>query len=87
MKTNGHCDYYIALSHCWGDTIHRPLQTTSSSLEAHLASIPLEQLPRTFQDAVAIASRLLHKQGYLKGLEALLVKASKAQGKAHVASY
>lgn len=58
VETKGHCDSYIALSHCWGDATHHPLKTTSSSLKAHLANICQEQLPRTFQDAVTIARAL-----------------------------
>ncbi|KAK9423645.1 putative Heterokaryon incompatibility domain-containing protein [Seiridium unicorne] len=50
---------YTALSHCWGPpTGHRPLQTTSANLEAHKTKIPMEHLPKTFQDAVKITQRL-----------------------------
>lgn len=59
VETKGHRDNYIALSHCWGDTTHYPpLKTKTSSLQAHLINIPWEQVPKTFQDAVAITRAL-----------------------------
>lgn len=58
VETGGQHNAYIALSHCWGDETRHPLKTTSCSLEAHLVNIPHEQLPKTFQDAVAITRAL-----------------------------
>ena len=47
---------YVTLSHCWGNV--QPLRTLLSNMEQHLDSIPLESMPKTFQDAV-IATREL----------------------------
>ncbi|KAH8802510.1 heterokaryon incompatibility protein-domain-containing protein, partial [Xylogone sp. PMI_703] len=49
---------YVALSHCWGEYQSHPLQTTKQSLPAHLSRIPFEKLPKSFQDATTVASRL-----------------------------
>ncbi|KAH6616264.1 heterokaryon incompatibility protein-domain-containing protein [Boeremia exigua] len=50
---------YTTLSHCWGHTDGpRPLETTSENLEAHKRQIQIQDLPRTFQDAVRITLRL-----------------------------
>lgn len=43
---------YIALSHCWGTTRH--IVTEKANLESHKRGIPLESLPKTFQDAVEL---------------------------------
>jgi hypothetical protein len=43
---------YIALSHCWGMSL--PMQTTESNLEAMCHGIQFSELPRSFQDAVAV---------------------------------
>jgi hypothetical protein len=47
---------YLALSHCWGGD--GPLKTTSSTLADFRVSMPLAQLPRTYQEAIA-ATRAL----------------------------
>lgn len=41
---------YVALSHCWGTTRH--LVTEKNTIESHKKGIPLQKLPKTFQDAV-----------------------------------
>jgi hypothetical protein len=41
---------YVALSHCWGK--HQPITTTTGNIEAQKASIPIESMPKTFQDAI-----------------------------------
>lgn len=48
----GECGDYVCLSHCWGPG--RPLVTETSTLKAHLSSIPLAGMPATFRDAVDI---------------------------------
>ena len=53
LETNGARAPYAALSHCWGK--HRILTTVSGNIKEHLRSIALPDLPKTFQDAVAIA--------------------------------
>ena len=47
---------YLALSHCWGD--HRPLTTTSQTLEQRKYSIEWSSLPPVFRDAVAVTREL-----------------------------
>ncbi len=41
---------YVALSHCWGDARH--IVTEKNNIESHKKGIPLQHLPKTFQDAV-----------------------------------
>lgn len=47
---------YVTLSHCWGRT--RPLVTTTSNIDEHILSIPIQSMPRTFQDAVLVTRNL-----------------------------
>lgn len=47
---------YITLSHCWGDSSIP--KTTLSTLEGRKRQIPLEGLPKSFQDAIKIARSL-----------------------------
>lgn len=47
---------YVALSHCWGS--ENPLLTTLSTLDARTHGIPMETLPKMFQDAIVIARQL-----------------------------
>jgi hypothetical protein len=58
LETAGRRGHYAALSHCWGPPTHRPLMTTQSSLARHLASIPWNELPRLYQDAIIATRRL-----------------------------
>lgn len=53
LETNGARSPYVALSHCWGK--HKFLTTTSGNIHEQLKGIALADLPKTFQDAVAIA--------------------------------
>jgi hypothetical protein len=48
--------YYAALSHCWGGL--KPLQTVSSTLAQFKDSIPMDQLPKSFKDAITITRKL-----------------------------
>jgi hypothetical protein len=51
---------YIALSHCWGSP-QTVMKTTKATLGARLEGISWTDLPKTFQDAIAI-TRLLDVQ-------------------------
>lgn len=57
---------YAVLSHCWGN--HQPLTTTQSTLNDRTTAIPLEIIPRTFQDAIIISRRLLIKYLWIDSL-------------------
>lgn len=48
---------YAALSHCWGD--QQFLKLEKGNMEAFFRSIPQDQLPRTFSDALTVV-RSLH---------------------------
>jgi hypothetical protein len=45
---------WVALSHCWGKPEYHPICTTKATLQDRLEEIPIEALPRTFLDALAI---------------------------------
>jgi Heterokaryon incompatibility protein (HET) len=47
---------YLALSHCWGSVA--TIKLTSKSLERCYFSISVDELPKTFRDAVSITRRL-----------------------------
>jgi hypothetical protein len=49
--------HYLCLSHCWGKT-SLPLETTKQNIQEHSEGIPLDILPKTFQDAVDFVRRL-----------------------------
>jgi hypothetical protein len=50
------CGDYVTLSHCWGITQHLTLKKKTSD-ELH-RGISIQRLPKTFQDAIAVARRL-----------------------------
>ncbi|KAJ3543531.1 hypothetical protein NM208_g2538 [Fusarium decemcellulare] len=50
---------YLALSHRWGSSRH--ITTTRSNITVHRKGIPLQNLPRTFQEAIAIC-RMMYIQ-------------------------
>jgi Heterokaryon incompatibility protein (HET) len=54
-ETEGVHGHYVALSHCWGRVAH--FTTTSASMAARKRGLQIEELPKTFQDAVKIARR------------------------------
>jgi len=61
--TAGEQKDYVCLSYCWGPTDGSdvglgPLETTKWTLESFQCSIPWEQLPKTFQDAVVFTRKL-----------------------------
>jgi hypothetical protein len=47
---------YLALSHCWGKS--ETLRTTRATLDTFRTSIPWDQLPKPFQDALQISRGL-----------------------------
>ena len=50
------CGNYITLSHCWGN--ESPFTTQHSSMESRKQGIKLDELPKTFQDAICITREL-----------------------------
>ncbi|KAF8962312.1 heterokaryon incompatibility protein-domain-containing protein [Flammula alnicola] len=55
--TQGQRGHYVALSHCWGT--EQLLTTTRLTIAEHMhRGIPIERMPKTFQDAVAITRGL-----------------------------
>lgn len=58
-KSESHFDApYVCLSHRWGDAQHRRLTSTVKTIQQHLQGISWDDLPRTFQDAVAVYRRM-----------------------------
>lgn len=50
---------YMTLSHCWGEANGpRPPKLTDSNVDSMRNRIPIETLPRTFQDAIQITRNL-----------------------------
>lgn len=49
---------YVTLSHCWGPPNKRPLRTTKATLHLHLREICLQNMPKTFRDAISICRNL-----------------------------
>ena len=49
---------WVALSHCWGPSGTVSLITTENTLSERVAGIPMETLPKSFQDAVTITRKL-----------------------------
>jgi hypothetical protein len=47
---------YVCLSHCWGD--HQPLRLTKSTYNQFQKAIPWDELPKTFQEAIAFTREL-----------------------------
>jgi len=56
ISSDGSTGDYIALSHCWGS--HQPLTTTTATLAARQAAIPLASMPLTFQHALLVTRKL-----------------------------
>lgn len=54
--SEGQRGYYAALSHCWGGL--QLLQTKVATLAQHQDCIPMDQLPKSFKDAITIARKL-----------------------------
>lgn len=49
---------YCALSHCWGPPNRRPYTTTQGNIKTVFSGISVADLPRTFQDAIALTRAL-----------------------------
>jgi hypothetical protein len=58
VENNGLSGRYCALSHCWGPEDKLPLRTTKKNLNHHLVSIPWDNLPPLFHDAIALTRSL-----------------------------
>jgi hypothetical protein len=56
LITNGAKGVWITLSHCWGG--HIPVSTTLATLSGMIETLPLDQLPPTFRDAVVMTRKL-----------------------------
>ncbi|KAF8962319.1 heterokaryon incompatibility protein-domain-containing protein, partial [Flammula alnicola] len=54
--TQGQRGRYVALSHCWGK--EQLLTTTQATIAERMCGIAVEQMPKTFQDAIAITRGL-----------------------------
>jgi hypothetical protein len=47
---------YIALSHCWGSS--RTFETTGSNIQRHHEGIDIDEIPKTFRDAIIVGRQL-----------------------------
>lgn len=56
VVTEGKRGHYAALSHCWGGL--QLLQTKASTLVQYQDNIPMDELPKSFKDAITIARKL-----------------------------
>jgi Heterokaryon incompatibility protein (HET) len=56
QEAEGFYGHYATLSHCWGRVGH--FTTSSASMAARKEGIRIEELPKTFQDAVKIVRRI-----------------------------
>lgn len=55
-ETAGKMGRYVTLSHCWGAA--KRFMTTKANYSSHLYTVPFEDLPLTFQDAVRVTATL-----------------------------
>jgi hypothetical protein len=59
IETTGLRGKYCALSYCWGKpSASSPAQTTKSNLESLKKELPVQDMPRTIQDALEVTKRL-----------------------------
>ena len=72
---------YACLSHCWGMTISKHI-TTTKNLAANTNGIPIEELPKTFRDAVSVARALELRYLWIDSL--CIVQDSKTDWATHV---
>ncbi|KAI8656883.1 HET domain-containing protein [Fusarium sp. Ph1] len=56
LDTQNQLGYYACLSHRWGPI--QPLRTLKENKESFESGIPIEALPKTFQEAVSVCRRL-----------------------------
>jgi hypothetical protein len=57
LETRGEKGKYITLSHCWDDETHMTTKLTVHTKDSYEAGLSVEELPRTFQDAVHYTRR------------------------------
>jgi hypothetical protein len=56
VPPDGEIPPYLALSHCWGGG--SPLRTMRANIDQHYVGININDLPKTFQDAIIITKAL-----------------------------
>lgn len=56
VVSEGQRGHYAALSHCWGGL--QLIQTKAATLAQHQDCIPMDQLPKSYKDAITIARKL-----------------------------
>lgn len=66
MSQPGETGTWIALSHCWGSG--PCFTTTSTNLAARRESIPYQELPKTFQDAIHVTRMLGYRYIWIDSL-------------------
>jgi hypothetical protein len=49
---------YMTLSHCWGSVEKMPLRLLKDNYNSLMEGMPVEKLPKTFQDSVCVCHRL-----------------------------
>jgi len=54
VHSDGLVSKYCALSHCWGPPEKRPFRTTAENMERVISGIPIDELPRTFREVIAL---------------------------------
>lgn len=69
---------YVTLSHCWGGAgnKHNPLLLEGNFEERQQSGIDIKSLPKTFQDAIQIASWHKGKSGVFFEMTMLIVISS-----------
>lgn len=66
-----HSQDYVCLSHCWGDK--KPFALNETTHDKLIAGLHLEDLPKTFQDAIMVARRLQIQYMWIDSLYAALI--------------
>ncbi|KAF1961638.1 HET-domain-containing protein [Byssothecium circinans] len=74
---------YACLSHCWGKTRSKRI-TRSENLAMNMTNIPIDELPRTFQDAIQITRALDIRYIWINSL--CIVQDSESDWKMHVSA-
>jgi hypothetical protein len=74
QDSSGEVDEWVTLSHRWGTV--QPLRTTLKTLASHQAALPMETLPRLFQDAIFITRKMKHQYLWIDSL--CIIQDSKA---------
>ncbi|KAK8038617.1 hypothetical protein PG993_007028, partial [Apiospora rasikravindrae] len=68
LESKGLRGEYCALSYCWGPPNTQTFLTTKETLQDRLRDIRLDDLPRTFQDAVQVTRGLGMRYHWIDGL-------------------